>query len=81
MKFQIFSMRDELSGYLTPTFELNESIAIRNFSYAINRKDTLYYANAKHFDLYHIGSFDTDTGVIEKVEPTIVVTGVSVIQE
>lgn len=81
MKFKIFCMRDQLSGFLSPTFELNENIAIRNFSYAINKKDSLYYANPAHFDLYHIGEFDTDTGVLEKTEPTIVVTGVSVLQE
>ena len=78
MILNIYSMRDQLTGYLQPTFEVNDNVAVRNFSFAINNKDSLLYANPKHFDLYKIGSFNTETAEIIKSEPTIVVTGLSV---
>ena len=78
MLFNVYCMRDEMSGYLTPTFEQNDNIAIRNFKFAINRPDTIIYANPKHFDLYKIGTFDTDTGIIEKCDPELLCNGLSV---
>lgn len=78
MKVNVFAMRDKLSGYQTPTFELNDDIAIRNFSYAINRKDTLLFAAAKHFDLYKLGTFDSDTGKFDLLDvPQLLIEGLS----
>lgn len=78
MKVSVYAMRDKLSGFQTPTFELNDDIAIRNFSYAINRKDTLLFAAAKHFDLYKFGTFDSDTGKFDLSEqPQLLIEGLS----
>lgn len=81
MIFNVYSMRDEFTGFIQPTFEMSDNVAIRNFSFAINRKDTLMYANPKHFDLYRIGSFDTETGNLSKIEPELVCTGLSVLEK
>lgn len=78
MKVNVFAMRDKLSGYQTPTFELNDDIAIRNFSFAINRKDTLLFAAAKHFDLYKLGTFDSETGKFDLLnDPQLIIEGLS----
>ena len=74
-------MRDEFSGFIQPTFEMSDNIAMRNFSFAINKKDTLLYANPKHFDLYRLGSFDTETGELIPEKPCVVCTGLSVIEK
>lgn len=81
MIFNVYSMRDELTGFIQPTFELSDNVAIRNFSFAINKKDTLLYANPKHFDLYCIGEFDTETGILKKKDPELIVTGLSVLEK
>lgn len=78
MKFNVYCMRDEMTGFLTPTFEQNDNVAIRNFKFAMNRPDTLLFANAKHFDLYCIGTFDTESGKIESIEPELIVNGLAV---
>lgn len=80
MIFNVYSMRDELTGYIQPTFEQSDAVAMRNFSFAINRPDTIIFANPKHFDLYRIGSFNTDTGEIISIAPELVCTGLSVIE-
>lgn len=80
MKIGVYSMRDQLSGFLTPSFELNDQIAIRNFSYAIKKPDTLLFASAKDFDLLKIGEFDSDTGVLTPLSPTVVCQGYSLVK-
>lgn len=80
MKLNVYCMRDSMTGFLTPTFDYSDSTAIRNFSFAMNRKDTLFNANPKDYDLFCVGSFDSDTGKIEACVPRQVVQGVSVIE-
>ena len=78
MKLNVYAMRDKLAGYLQPTFEQSDEIAVRNFSFAINNKGTLLYAAAKHFDLYKLGTYDTDTGIIDKLDnPLLIIEGLS----
>lgn len=69
MIVNVYSMRDAKVGYLSPTFELNDAIAIRNFKFALSDSKTVIGANVGDFDLYRIGSFDTDTGRILGCEP------------
>lgn len=77
MVYKIYSIRDQFAGFLTPTVEQNDDIAKRAFKLAINRPDTIVYANPTHFDLYQIGEFDTSNGTITAIEPVIVATGLS----
>lgn len=77
MIYKIYSIRDQFVGYITPTFELNDDVAKRNFKLAVNRPDTLVFANPTHFDLYKVGTFDTDNGHIESHEPELIATGLS----
>lgn len=74
----IYAMRDELTGFLTPTFEQNDKVAMRNFEFALTRKDTLLFARAKDFDLFKVGLFDSDNAKITEINPpTLLLQGVS----
>lgn len=77
----ICCMRDQLSGFMNPFVATNEKIAERDFKIVINDDSQSLYHNPQHFDLYKIGSFDTETGIISSIEPTILVTGLSVKEE
>lgn len=80
MVYKIYVMRDQMTGFMTPTFELNDSVAIRNFKFALNKNDLLY-ANATHFDLYYLGEYDTESGHLKSYEPQLICTGVSCIEK
>lgn len=80
MKLFVYSMRDQLSGYMQPTFELNDQIAIRNFSFAIKKPDTLLFASAKDFDLMKIGEFDSETGELTPLSHTVVCQGFALVK-
>lgn len=82
MRFNVYCMRDVKTGYLTPTFELNEGVARRNFAFAVTNKDSLFYANPEDFELYCIGSFDTESGSLVGLnEPQFMLSAASLIRK
>lgn len=64
MILNIYAIRDTKSGYMNPTFELNDAVAMRNFQYACQQTDSMLFACASDFELYQIGWYDTETGII-----------------
>lgn len=80
MKLGIYSMRDSVAGqYNTPTFEQSDFIAQRSFRYAINKNDFLGF-NCKDVDLFKLGEFDTETGIITPIDPVKLVDGVACLE-
>ena len=80
MKVALYSYRDQLIGFGMPIVDMNDSTAKRGFSMQMNNPDGLQNFSPKDFDLYRIGYFETDTGVIEKEDiPVLICTGTSVI--
>lgn len=77
-KFGVYSIRDAYTGFLTPTFEITDAVAKRNFAFAIQKKDNLLYTNAKDYDLVRIGEFDSDTGELIPTLPDIVCSATSI---
>lgn len=72
MILSVYAVRDDLSGFLTPTFEQNDAIAMRNFQMATDsarRDSTLLGFRPSDFTLYKIATFDSDSGVISPLMP------------
>ena len=82
MKYPIYSYRDSKVGFGTPLCDMNDQSAIRGFAYAINSGNGVMSFSPKDYDLYKIGEFDTDKGIIiaEKI-PVLIVYGTSVFEE
>lgn len=70
MDMQIYSVRDVNVGFNQPFCEKNDDVAIRGFSYAVNNSDIMGF-QPKDFDLYCVGSFDTESGLITGVFPPV----------
>lgn len=82
MKYPIYSYRDTKAGFGNPVCDMSDQTAIRGFSFAINNRDGLMNYAPKDFDLYKIGTFDTEKGVITPEQiPILVVSGSSVYNE
>lgn len=81
MKLGIYSMRDRLTGFLQPTFDLNDAVALRNFEAAILqvRPGNLLHTNPEDYALYKLGDFDSDSGVLTPMSPLQIATGSAVI--
>lgn len=76
MIFPLYSVRDSLLGFSMPVIRDNDAVASRAFEFDINREDSPYKAHPEHFQLYKIGSFDTDTGSISVESPIVVASAV-----
>lgn len=81
MILSIYSVKDDLTGFQQPTFEINEQVAMRNFAYAINEVKGILSANPNDFSLFKVGEFDTDTGVITCCDPKIIVRADSILRK
>ncbi|UPW40966.1 nonstructural protein [Sigmofec virus UA08Rod_5935] len=68
MKYPVFSIRDFKSGFLTPVCEANAAVAARNFQHACMASDSLFFSHPEDYALYHLGYFDTDTGVMTPLD-------------
>lgn len=78
MKVPVYSVRDVNVGFMNPMCDVNDNSAKRNFAYAINNTDLMSFSPAD-YDLFRVGSFDSDTGVFDVLPiPELLVHGASV---
>lgn len=73
MKAVVYSVRDNVSGkFGTPMFGVSDELFIRDFSYNLNRSETVMKEYPKDFDIYKIAVWDEDTSVFTTCEPLLV---------
>lgn len=68
MKLTVCAVKDSQIGvFMTPFFVQSTGQAIRSFSDEVNRpaEDNIMYKHPNDFGLYHLGSWESDTGVFE----------------
>ena len=69
MKYGVYAIKDVKTGFLQPTVEMNDKVAIRNFAFAVHRtKDSLFYTFPEDYSLFRIGYYETDTGELERCD-------------
>lgn len=78
MKYGVYSIRDARTGFLPPTFDLNDSSAMRNFAHACMQKQSLLFSHIEDYCLCKIGEFDTETGNILPTLPEVILDGSSI---
>ena len=65
---QILAIKDQKADYfLSPMVTKTIGEAERQFQQIANDPKTLLYTNPEDFVLYHLGEFDTTTGVIQSL--------------
>lgn len=79
MKFGVYSIQDMKTGYLSPTFEMNDAVAMRNFEHAVQNGESILFSHANDFRLMKIGTFDSDTGALDSCLPVIIIEGKDVV--
>lgn len=74
MLYCVYCVRDLRTGYLSPTVDVNDSSAIRNFKHAATRVDSLFFSSPADYQLFRIGTYDTDDGVLVPEEHKLLAT-------
>lgn len=72
MRFRMYSIRDRLTGFMTPVLEQSDPVAMRNFRMACDvqkRDQSIVAFSPSDFSLYHIADFDSETGILSPVSP------------
>lgn len=75
MKHSVFAVRDTcMESFMVPMFFRNHGSAIRALTDAVNKADgdNQFYQHPEHFQLYHLGEFDDETGLFSSFPPVFV---------
>lgn len=68
MKLNAYSIRDQHIAFNLPWFARTHGEAERKFQDLINDKQSYVSKYPEHYDLYWIGEFDDETGVITPMD-------------
>lgn len=80
MKMYVCAVRDRAAdSFGTPIFVPAIGVAQRSFVDEINKKDSQWHDHADDFDLYAIGTYDTDTAALESETPRQLLIGKEVL--
>lgn len=66
MLYYVYSVRDRLDGFGRPFVHPSDALAKRDFAAAVHgdRVSSALAFSPADFDLYRLGKFDTDSGLI-----------------
>lgn len=81
MIMNVYSIRDVKAGYLAPSLDINDQTAARGFKYAFSKPDTLQFSNVQDYDLFRIGTFDNETGVMCPCDKELIFEGASLLRK
>lgn len=76
MIYQVYSVRDELSGFQSLFLHQSDPLALRDFEAACSRipgELSPMRFRPTDFALYHVGTFDTASGSLSPLSPIEVV--------
>ena len=69
MKYGLYAIRDAKVGFMTVTVDSNDASARRNFEHACAQTNSLFFTHPQDYDLFKVGIYDSDSGVIEPIVP------------
>ena len=69
----IYAVHDAKVGYMIPSFQQNDALAARNFELDCEAPEAApIRKHPEDFRLYNIGSYNTETGELKSVTPTVI---------
>ena len=81
MIYSVYAIRDSKTGFLTPTIDINDASAMRNFEHACMQTNSLFFSHSQAYDLYRIARFNSDTGEISDNNLDLICSGSSISKE
>lgn len=77
MLFEMYAIKDCKSGYLQPSCDVNKDVAVRNFAQAVQAGNGLLGFAPEDFELYKVGTYDTDSAVLTPCNPEFICSAIS----
>lgn len=81
MKLGIYCIKDTKVAFKSPFYTHNDSVAERMFKNAVNDKEhqSELSINPEDHELWYLGTFDDETGIIEDTTPKFIVKGIDLV--
>ena len=80
--YNLYSIKDKFTCFMNPAIGVNDDSAKRDFSFAINNNPGVMNFSPADYDLYRIGEFNKETGVlIQNKIPQFICNGLEVMNE
>lgn len=79
MEYPIYAIRDSKVGFMTPTVDQNDASAARNFEHAVMNSASLMNSHPGDYELYRIGTYETDSGEIHPEMPVHIASAFDVV--
>ena len=80
MKYPVYAIRDAKVGFMTPTVDVNDASAARNFEHAVMNSASLMNSHPGDYALYKIGEFDSDSGELTSQLPENIIDAAGVVK-
>lgn len=81
MVINVYAIRDSLIGFSMPVLRDNDSVASRAFEFDCNLDKSPYSVKPEHYQLFRIGSYDTDTAEMFSESPVFIASAVDFINK
>lgn len=76
MKYNVYVIRDDRTdSFLTPTIDVNDRTAARNFEHALRQPSSLFNSHPQDFVLYCVAEYDDKTAGLVPCTPRLVIGG------
>lgn len=75
----LYSIRDIKAGFVNIFTDINDAVAKRNFSHAVNSPDTTFYSNPEDYALFKVGAYDDEAGIIVPCDKELIAEASQVI--
>lgn len=79
MIYHVYAIRDSVSGeYLAPMLDQTDDLARRNYRHTVMIDHGLLSTHTTDYDLYCIGTYDSETGRLTPAEPVLTMRGADI---
>lgn len=72
---RIYAIKDVKIGFNSPFVQYSENVAKRTFMAAITDERGAYYKYPEDIELWYLGDFDDETGIIRGCDPQYIMGG------
>lgn len=77
----LYAIKDSKGGFADPCTQLNDAVAVRSFITQVPRVAAHIGVPVKDFQLWRIGSYDTDSGMLMPDTPVMLYDAASIPDE
>ena len=79
MTMEIYAIKDTKVAYNLPFYQHNQAEAQRNFAAAVRDTNGIMSKNPADFELWKLGTYDDETGLIYGGQPCYICSGMEVV--